>query len=239
MARSFGYEMTDDLFIGLAEQVKLPLIQILQEVELLKTHLDPSDIDASGRVISLSSEAALKLIDGYLLNISLEQQSQLLLEPVSLSSIAYDVAEALSPYAKSHGCELKLVIAGRYGPALGHREAVKAALTTLGYSLIDSITDEDANKAKIQLTVRRASNGLSTGIFSNRHHMTGAMMNRAHRLKGTLHQPLAAFDSGSSAGVFIAEALFKRLETQLQAVRLKGLSGFAATLLPSRQLNLV
>lgn len=226
-----------DLFLNLAEQVKQPLVQISYAAELMESQADPALAEASRRSIAVTSQAALHLIDSYLLNVQLQREHELALEPVSLSSVLYDTAATLDDFAHAHGCKLELMVAGKYGPVMGHRAAIQAALTSLGYSFIEALSNEEG--ATIHLAVRRNNKGIAAGIFSARANLSEALLQRARVLKGRVHQPFGGFDSSNGSGILVADALFTRMDTSMRVARLQNMQGLAATLAPSRQLSLV
>ncbi len=230
----------DDLLINLIEQVKLPFVQIAYAAELMEGLADPEKIETYRQSIDLSSQAALRLIDGYLLSVALQRREQLELEPVSISSVLYDTAHMLTPYARAHNCELQLRVDGKYGPVMAHRQAVQSALVALSYSFIESAADQKAGKMPIvTLGVSRVKSGITTGVYSGQAAISKTLFARAKRMHGKTHQPIGDFDSGNGAGIFIADALFAGLQSQLRVARFKGLAGLSATLTPSRQLNLI
>jgi hypothetical protein len=225
---------------NLAEQFKMPFVQIAYAAELMQYQEEASDRETSRRTIALASDAALKLIDGYLLSLRLQQASHLELEPVSLSSVLYDTANTLQGFAILHGCEVRLDIGGKYGPVMGHQSAIKAALTALGLSFIESLGNQQTNQPKVlQLSAKRQQQGIRAGVYSSNNQLTSASVARARKLHATSHRPLAEFGSGSGAGVFIADTLFTELHAPMKFSHHKGLSGLAATLLASKQLSLV
>lgn len=230
----------DDLFLNLAEQVKLPFVQISHAAELIEGITDVNLIELSRRNMLLAAQSALRLIDGYLLSVELQREQRLALEPVSISSVLYDTAQVLHDYAKAHGCKLELQVSGKYGPVMGHRRAIQAALTGLGYSFIEAATvQENEEQPVVKLAVRRSPQGLSTGVFSSNATLSSSLLKQARILRGKVHQPMAEFDSGNGTGIFIADALFTQLNTSMRVARMRGLNGLAATLLPSRQLSIV
>jgi light-regulated signal transduction histidine kinase (bacteriophytochrome) len=226
------------LFRTLAEQVKLPFLQIKHAAELSQYNLEQSQIKDSLEVINLTSTAALQLIDGYLLNIKLQLEGQFYLEPVSLGSVIYDVSDKLDKFARAHDCELELRVAGRYEPVMARREVVETALKTLGYSFIEALSQAGSH-SKIILVVRRNNKGISTGIFADKSNLSRQLFKQAKSLKGMVRQPLTSFSSDSGAGVFVADSLFAHLDSPLKTARLKTALGLAATLTPSQQLSLV
>jgi len=64
-------------------------------------------------------------------------------------------------------------------------------------------------------------------------------LHRARSFKGRAHEPLAQLVSGPAAGVFVAESLLQTLATRLHVARYRNLTGLAATLEPSAQLQLI
>ena len=240
MSDSATAPVVDDLFLNLAEQVKLPFVQIAYAAEVMESEKDAVLLEKSRRSIALSSQSALRLIDGYLLGIKLQREGVLQLEPVSLSSVMYDSAQILSDYAKAYNCDLQLQVGGKYEPVMAHRLAVQSALVALGLSFIEAATNHSADtRAVVRMAVRRNGAGLNTGVFSNSLSLTSTDFTRAKHMQGRVHQPLKEFGSGSGSGIFIADNLFSQLQTNMKVARSNGLPGLAATLLPSRQLSLV
>lgn len=236
MTGQVGHDaQVEQLFACLAEQVKLPFIQVAQAAELMEAGVIGAQ--QGQHTIQEVSQAALQLIDGFLLQVRLQQESQLQLESVSLSSILYDTAELLDSYAKLHGVEVQLDIAGKYGPVMAHGLGLRAALANIGYSLIDAA--EKGKRHIVTLSAHRSANGISTGVYSDSGQLTSNLLKQARILQGTVHQPLVGFSSSNAAGVFVADGLLTSLGTSLRVSRFRGASGLAVTFLPSRQLSLV
>ena len=137
----------------------LPLLQIARQAELGQ----PSDLPA----VRTTAESALKLIDSYLLGVRLstEGQTALALEPVSVSSVLYDVATDLTAAAQFYGVQLDLKVAGRYGPVLANRQALKSALTSLGMALIESLPALDAKRLSLDLAAQMSLRHCGRHIF--------------------------------------------------------------------------
>ncbi len=240
MARSGQYTETDRLFLNLAEQVKLPFVQILHESELLRTRFQDPSIAASSQLITMTSQSALSLIDGYLLSVQMQNEQQLELEPVSVSSAVYDVAESLDQYAQAHSCKLELHVAGKYGPVMANRRAVYVALRNLSSNFIEAVSAQRSESdMTLRLAVRKNASGVSTGIFSYYPLLSSSLLAKAKLINGMVHQPMAKFDSGMGSGVFVADALLRQFDAPLKVARFQGMHGLATTLLPSRQLNLI
>lgn len=223
-----------DLFLSLAEQVKLPLVQILHAAEMLDTS------QPNAQTITLASQSALRLLDGYLLAVRLQRESQLEFGPVSVSSLLYDAAQILRPVARAHDCEVELHVGGRYAPVMSHGPALRAALTSIGQTCIEAVsTASKSSQRIIRLAVRRVPGGISAGVFVARPELTAELLQRARRLNGQSHQPMADFVSDSAAGIFVADQLLGQLQAPMRVARMQGLNGLATTLPLSRQLSLV
>src|SRR3989338_1689560 len=99
------------LLLTLAEHLKLPLLQISQSAELARLTDQPlSQLET----IELTAESALKLLDNYLFSTRLaQQQIAAELEPVSLSSVLYNVAQELHRFAAQYQCEMQLHLSGK------------------------------------------------------------------------------------------------------------------------------
>ncbi len=218
----------------------MPFVQIAYAAERMAQANDPADAEDLRRTIALSSQSALSLIDGYLLGAALQRQGRLQLEPVSVSSVLHDSMQALTPYAKAMGCELRLQLDGKYEPVMAHRSALQSALTSLGYTFIEAASSHEAGDPPVvNLVVRRRQGGISTGVFSNNSSLSPVLLHKAREMHGLIHQPIPGFDSGNASGVFVADVLFNTIETTMKVAQDRGLKGLAATLVPSRQLQLV
>jgi hypothetical protein len=238
VAKKQPLEANGLLFASLAEQVKLPFVQIAHAAELLQLRPSPAELERLLSTISLTSDAALKLIDGYLLSVQLQQTPGLPLEPVSLSSVLYDTAEGLSDYARAHDCELELQLQGKYGPVMARHDVLKSALLSLGYAFIEAVSRPDA-RTTLSLVARRTARGMSAGIFSSQEGLSKGLFKQGKQLQGIARQPLSDFSAGSGAGIFVADSLLSHLDSPLRVARFRAQTGLAATLIPSFQLSLV
>jgi len=238
---------SDRLLVTLAEQLKVPWLQVAHATELTRQNLleaaavedetrtDLTTVQQLFGTIDVVSQAALQLIDGYLLSTQLNfGAAGLELEPVSVSSTMYDVAQRLDGYAKVYDCELELAVQGRFGPIMANRRALDAALSNLGYSFIEA-----AQNTTVRLVLRRNKHGISTGIFSTVDGLSNDLLKRARKLYGYARQPLSGFTASSGAGVFVADSLMNSMDGRLRTSRQGALTGLAATFVPSRQLSLV
>ncbi len=184
-----------------------------------------------------TAEMAIALIDGYVLGLQTAEQTRLVLEPVTLSSVLYDTAEALRPTARQQGYELRVDIDGKYGPVMGDRRSLQTAFTVLGYELMTSPSEEGDNV--LTLATHRSNGNIVAGIFSDNPLLTADAFRRAKALAGTAHQTIPAGSPANGAGIFIADNLLRSLASSFKIARHHKQTGLAATLLPSSQLQLV
>jgi len=223
----------------LAEQIKLPLMQIARQAELASVSDQP--IKLLG-VIEDTADSSLKLLDSYLLSLRLAGvKSSIQLEPVSVSAVLNETAQSLSNLAKQYDCKLELHLAGRYEPIMAHRAGLEAALTSLGYVFIEaqSVLPKHNDTPVIKLAAHRGKNGIVAGMFANLDGLSSDVYKRAHHLFGQAHQPLSHLTAGSGAGVFVADSLLQSMSARLRVAHHQKLSGLAATFATSSQLNLI
>lgn len=230
---AFEYAPQERLLRALAEQLKMPLLHIARSAELGGTHRKQT----LGS-IAYTADMAMQLIDSYLLSMELQGQPSLQLEPVSISSVLQEVAHRLAPLAKQYDQDLEISLSGRYGPVMGHRGSLEAAYTMLGYAMIESQPVSD-QRSTVTLGAHKSSAGLVAGVFGNQQGLTADMFRRARALYGRSRQPLSSLSSSAGAGIFVADSLLGAMSTSLRVAHHHKMSGFAATLSPSQQLQLV
>ncbi len=231
---AFSNEAQERLLKALAEQLKLPLLQIAREAELAHSNQDATALSS----ISYTADMALRLVDSYLLSVQLQALPLLELEPVSVSAMLQDTAHHLNQLAKQYDCDLEVHLSGRYEPVMAHRQSLESAFATLGYAFIESAPAAD-QRHKIVLGAHRSSRGLVAGIFGNQEGLNSDSLHRGMALFGSARQAVPALTPTSGAGIFVADSLLKNMEAPLHLSRHNKLSGLGATLLPSQQLQLV
>lgn len=211
---------------ALAEELKLPLLQIARLSEL-----------ENNPATKLTAEMALNLIDGYVLGMQSEEQTALRLEPVTISSILYETAEVLKPLASQNGCEVRIDISARLAPVMGDRRLMQHAFTILGYELLHGLTE--AHKPVLTLAMHRSKSQIIAGIFTDNAGLTTDAFRRAKALVGLARQTLPGGSSINGAGIFIADNLLVGMASSFKVARHNKQVGLAASLVPSRQLELV
>jgi hypothetical protein len=229
--------LSDQLLLTVAEQLKLPLLQIARQAELAHTRQNLEDLTT----IQTTADMAIRLLDSYLFGarLALEEDYRLQLEPVSVSSVLYDTERQLAAMAKLYGVELQLDVAGQFGPVQANRQGLQAALTSLGYALIESLPSLNAKKLTLKLAVHNSRYGVVAGIYSDVEQVTTEALRQGRKLHGHIRQPLATLSPSSGAGVFVADAIFQAMDTELQPTRHHNLHGLGAVLRPTPQLQLV
>ena len=232
--------LSQHLLMSVAEQIKLPLLQIARQAELAR--LSGPDAPDPLSKIQTTADSALSLLDNYVLavRLNLEAQSHSLgLEPVSISSVLFDVGNQLSQYAKGYGVNLELHIAGRYGTVMAHRAGLEAALVSLGLSLIEALPAQESPQLKLQLATHRCRYGVVAGLYTDAERLTGDALRHGQRLHGQSRQPLRNLSHTAGAGVFVADSLLRAMNLQLKVSRHHRLYGLGAVLQPNHQLQLV
>ena len=251
----------EQLFLAMAEELKLPLQHIARQAELQMMpgmSLLAGDAGAEGHIIQehpnsslatlqglqaiqTSADMTLQLLDSYLLSLrlSMSPESTLELEPVSLSSVLYDTAAELRHVAKAYGVSLQLHIQGRYEPVLANRQALRSALVALGYAVIEAMPATGVRQQHLQLATHRTKQGVVAGVYGELDGLTPQVLRDAQGLHGYVRQPLVQALPGSGAGVFVADAILTAMEARLRVGRFMKQPGFAVTLPSSEQLQFI
>lgn len=256
------------LLQSIAEQLKMPLTAIARQAELGECGANISALDfrAVGEQANTALTLVDNYLLGLRLAVG---QEILALEPVSAASVLADVAHELDGFAKRYAVPLEVHIAGKYEPVMANRKALRAALTSLGYELIaaqaaqceaadtgfasamgtakntESIGQDAANaapkplRASLILASHRTAHGIVAGVYGDYAMLSAPRWRKALALRGRAHQPFAALSASSAAGLFVADTLLQAMTAQLRVGRYHHQQGMAATLQPSRQLQLV
>lgn len=231
-----GPIQSQQLLLGLAEQLKLPLLQIARRAELASLG---QEVDITA--LQATADSALRLIDSYVLGVRLAESGQesLALEPVSVSSVLYDTAQQLSSAAKFYGVHLELSIGGKYAPVLANRQGLQAALTSLGMALIEALPALNSHQLTLQLGAHRSRYGIVAGLYSDSEALTTQSLRRGQELIGKSRQPLVGVSHSSGAGIFVADAILQAMDLRLTPTRHNRLYGLGAVMQSNNQLQLV
>lgn len=229
--------LTQQLLLSVVEQLKVPLLSIARRVELYEMERTAGDL-ASVRV---TADAALQLLDNYILGVQLATQEVTLLpaEPVTVSSILYNAAERLQPVARAYGVELDVHNGGRYGPVMAHRRGLEAALVSLGYALVEALPAQGTRQLTLHLAARRCRYGIVAGLYCETEQLTAEAWRAGRQLTGHARQPLGGLTHTSGAGVFVADAILHAMQSRLTTSRYHHLRGLGTVLPLNPQLQLV
>jgi hypothetical protein len=223
------------LLRAVAEELKLPLLQVARSAELYELQ----DGGNGFTDIRTKADMALRLVDGYLLGLELNAaQSSFELEPVSVSAVLNDTAHELQRFAKLYGVSVTLDIATVHGPVMAHRRGLQAALMSLGSNLVAALSVSEENR-ELQLALHRAAGGLVAGVYGTSNQLNRQNLRHARQLYGHTRQPLNCLVAGSAAGIFVADTLLQAMSSRLLPSRHANQYGLAASLPFSRQLTLV
>lgn len=227
--------LSQQLLLNVAEELKLPLLQIARRAEqgLLSGSTDLATIVST-------ADNALRLLDSYSLGVRLSMESSLLdVEPVSVSSVLYDAGQQLDSLAKSYGVGLELSISGKHGLVMAHRQGLQAALVSLGSAFIEALPAQEGPQLKLQLATHRSRYGIVAGLYTDTKQITAQALQRGRMLQSSSRQPLLGVTHTSGAGIFVADALLSAMDLDLKASRHQGLYGLGTLLQPNHQLQLV
>lgn len=217
---------------NIAEDLKAPLLQILNEISLLK-------MTATGDVskVAIIADAAIRLVDSYVLSTKINNgQQQLGFEPVSAGAIMQDIAKYYAKFANLRGCDLRVKSSSRNNLIMAHREVLSAALTSITYGMMSSSRGESPS---LELTVRTVNDGIEIGAMSNAVDFSAGSLSRLRSLKGNARQLAPELIYGSSSGIAIADTLLEAMHAPLRVMRRGGKTGLFAVFVPSQQLTLV
>lgn len=227
--------LSQELLLGVAEELKIPLLQIARQAEQgqLTGATDLAKIQST-------ADSAANLIDNYILGVQMAIQPELLeVESVSVSSVLYDASQQLAGLAKSYGVELDLSIAGRYGPVMAHRKGLQAALVSLGAALIEALPAQEGAQLKLQFATHRSRYGIVAGLYSDTKKLSTDVLQKGRKLQRQSRQPLNKLSHTSGAGIFVADAILSSMDLKLTTSRHHNLYGLGAVLKPNHQLQLL
>lgn len=227
--------LSQELLLSVAEQLKLPLLQIARQAEvgLLTGQTDLLTVQTT-------ADMALRLLDNYVLGVRLALDQELLVtEPVSVSAVLYDSGQELSRLAQSYGVDLELHIGGRFGTVMANRVGLQSALVSLGAALIEALPALEQPQLRLQLATHRSRYGIVAGLYTDTQQLTTEALRHGRQLMGGSRQPLTGVTHSAGAGVFVADSILKAMQLKLQVSRHHGLFGLGTVLLPNYQLQLV
>ena len=228
--------LSQELLLSVAEELKLPLMQIARQAE--QSQVTGRQADLAG--IQTSADSALRLLDNYVLGVKLAMQPEPLnMEAISVSSVLYDTGQQLDSLAKSYGVDLQLGISGKFTPVTANRRGLQAALVSLGASLIEALPAQESPQLKLTMATHRSRYGIVAGMYAETRQLSQDALSRGKRLQATSRQPLLNISHTSGAGVFVADTILKAMGLNLIASRHHRLYGLGTVLQSNNQLHLV
>lgn len=233
----FPPALSQHLLFSVMEQLKLPLLHIARHAELATVRPERESLDT----VRVTADAALQLLDNYLLGVQLAtgEGHYFEVEPVSVAGVLYDAGNQLRPLAEAYGVELDLRIDGRYGLVMAHRRGLQAALVSLGQSLVEGLPAQEAAQLRLQLSAHRCRYGIVAGLYCDVQQITTQALRQGRQLYGRARQPLGAISHTAGAGVFVADAILHAMRAQLRPSRHHRLYGLGTVLPLNPQLQLV
>jgi hypothetical protein len=227
--------LSQDLLLSVAEELKLPLMQIARRAEQM-------ELSGSGdlKTIQTTADTALKLLDSYALGVRLAMQPENLVpESISISSVLYDTGRQLDALARSYGVSLELNIAGRFQPVIAHRQGLQAALVSLGAALIEALPAQEYSTLSLHLATHRSRYGIVAGLYADTHKLASDVLKRGRELQRRSRQPLVTVSHSSGAGIFVADAILHAMGLNLRTSRHHRLYGLGTVLQPNHQLRMI
>ncbi len=220
------------LLYALAEELKLPFIQVARKAELGQI---TKSIDHY-KTIETTADAAIKLLDSYILSTqTLIQQTHLELSPMPVTSILYEVVQQLDRLTKLYNTKVDIVVDGKCGLVMAHKEALFAAISSLAYTFICAGQQQE----KITLFARKEPGRIITGVLSNHTAVNKKSLELARKLYGNARQPYPSITHNHGAGLYVADSLFRAMESDLQFSKIGRSRGLLAPFQLSRQLALL
>lgn len=228
--------LSQQLLLSVAEELKLPLLQIARQAELGQMG-GKTDL----AMVRSAADTALRLLDNYSLGVRLAQEpaENLTAESVSISSVLYDTGQQLDAMAKSYGVGLELNIAGRFGPVQAHRQGLQAALTSLGAALIEALPAQESTQLKLYLATHRSRYGIVAGLYADTRQLSHEALQRGRQLQHRSRQPFTGLTHTPGAGVFVADTILQAMSLRLRPSRHHKLYGLGTVLQPTNQLQIV
>lgn len=221
-----------DLLRALADELKLPLMQIARSAELA----EPRDAQTELRLIETTATNALQLVDSYILVTALGQQ-HLDLVPVSVSALLYDVAQDLYQLSKLYDTDITINVQSGVGQVMAHSDALRAGLASLAYTLLTG--GIMGRKQTLTLLAQRTKQGITAGVVGSHAFVTADDLQSARLLYGKARHPAGGITQNSGVGLYIADSLFAAMESPLRVIKAGRQTGIAANLTPSQQLALL
>lgn len=210
---------------ALAAQFKTPLLQI--------AHLARAGGTQDLYDIQIVTSLALKMAEAYT---GYNQQTRLILEPLTAGSVLYDAAGELDAIAKLYQCSLQVRVHHAQRPILGHRQTLKDMLVLLASGVMQSLPEE--SNRQLLLGAHRSAHGTVLGVFGQQTGFSQQSLSQLRQLQGKADQASPAL-LGGAAAIGLADRLSTLLQAPLKAYKQQQAGGIGSLLPLSKQLQLV
>lgn len=235
-----GAQLKDQerLFLSLAEQLSRPFLTVSRLSELAVAS-DAALALEHWQAVRAIADSSLRLVESYALSLRVQGRiTPLQLEPITVSSLLYETVERLAPFARQYGVDMELDTGPRVQPVIADRAVLQSAFESLGQVFVLSQAEAET-RTPVYLMAHRSRYGAVAGLYCGSAQLGVDSLRRARATQGLARQPLPQLVDGPAAGVFVADSLLQSLEARLHVARYHKLSGLAATLQPSAQLQLI
>src|SRR5690606_2247585 len=137
-----------------------------------------------------------------------------------------------SRFASYYNVQLEVEVLGKYGPVMGNLQGLRAALLSLGFSMIEAQAEQDITGPKrVVMASHRVPGGIVTGVYGRYQSLSAERWRAALNMSsGRVLQPVSSLTSGKGAGLFVADAILRSMDAKLRVGRFQRQNGLAATL---------
>jgi len=234
------FDLPGDLFLNLIQNLQRSIINIIDQVDLIKISEDSQGLENIKNLAINSNH----LIESYNLVIRLLQdQASLSLEAVSLSSVLFNVVENLKLVAKNYEVNLVFNNEGKFYPVLADRVVLESSLTSLGISLIEALPafiNKQPRQIDLFAAIHRSKYGLVIGLyFDDQPTFSRQLITKNQTILRRANQPLPLFSYNAASGIFLAKSMLSLMNLDLVASKHHGLHGLGLVMSPIRQLSLM
>ncbi len=230
------------LLAALSQDLALPLLQVKSSLEVVDgAGFSKKSFASQAKIMGLSVETGLQLIEAYRLVLLHQSDAALLLEPFAIGAVLEEVAHEIFPYAKEYSTTIEVDVQGRLTPVLADRHSLVAALQVLSSSMIRSQAAQTKQKQyKLVLGAHKGQDNLiAAGAFSNIEGLSDRALRAARGLVGRARQPLPAVPPGAASGILLADILCADMWQPLRAAAHRQMKGLATTVPSTKQLQFV
>lgn len=214
--------------LAAAHELKSPLVLIRQLALELQ---EVTDATAAER-IQLTAERSLQLVEG-LTRVARMQDTLFECEPITLSSLYYDVAHEMKPLAQALGQEMEIRVPSGGTTVVGNRTLLMSVMIGL---CDNALTHNDPDRPIILGAARQGDRVIaSVRDFGPE----TSHLREIRRNIGRTPQALDSRPRSSGLGLMIAESFAKHMDGQLNMQRHRDVGAtFSLSLPASQQLSL-